>query len=62
MPISPSFHAADRPHVLSLSSRLGDAADVAPQHGDGIPVEVELDLVEPARWQVLADLSVIGPG
>lgn len=45
-----------------LSSRTGDAADVAPHDGDGIPVEVELDPVEPAQWQVLADLSVIGPG
>jgi NADPH-dependent 2,4-dienoyl-CoA reductase/sulfur reductase-like enzyme len=45
-----------------LSSRVGEAADVAPQDGDGIPVEVELDPVAPAGRQVLADLSVIGPG
>ena len=45
-----------------LSSRLGEAADVAPQDGDGIPVEVKLDPVAPAGRQVLADLSVIGPG
>jgi sulfide:quinone oxidoreductase len=45
-----------------LSSRVGEAADVAPQDGDGIPVEVELDPVAPAGRQVLADLSVIGTG
>jgi sulfide:quinone oxidoreductase len=45
-----------------LSSQVGAAADVAPQDGQRIPVDVELDPIEPAEAQVLADLSVIGPG